>query len=455
MQGAPVACLGHMGAAALVLCLGATAASAQQPRPIAFTHVTVIDGTDSLPRRNFTVIVRGNRISAVGPAPLTRVPAGARVIDGRGKYLIPGLWDMHVHTDVPEARRVLPLYVANGVTGVRDMAGSWEHLTGFRADIQAGRLWGPRIIASGPYLDGNDQPIPHYRVRSPAEATAAVDTLARLGVDFIKLHTGLTRETFFAAARAARDHHLPFAGHVPRVVGAADASDSGIASIEHLLAIPTPCTPAESLALEPRYPIQGALGRCSSADPAPLHAKLARNGTRVTPTFTAQYEVALWPMRSLPGDSLAHYLPDTLRRYTAAIFPMPDSIPLGADSVGRAVFAKRLKLVGALHRAGVIVLPGTDAPLRNSPPGFGLHFELAWLAESGLSPWRVLVAATLEPARFLGMQDSLGTIAVSKLADLVLLDADPLANIRNTRRVNAVVANGHLLDSRARKALLR
>ena len=99
--------------------------------------------------------------------------------------------------------------------------------------------------------------------------------------------------------------------------------------------------------------------------------------------------------------------------------------------------------------------PGTDAPLRNSPPGFGLHFELAWLAESGLSPWRVLVAATLEPARFLGMQDSLGTIAVSKLADLVLLDADPLANIRNTRRVNAVVANGHLLDSRARKALLR
>ncbi len=415
-------------------------------RPIAITHVSLIDATDSLPRRDFTVVVRGSRIAAVGPSASTRIPAGARVIAGRGKYLIPGLWDMHVHTDVPGARRVLPLYLANGVTGVRDMAGNWAVLTGFRADIQAGKLAGPRIVASGPYLDGNDQPIPHYLARTPAEARAAVDTLASLGVDFIKLHTGLTRDAWLAGAQAARDHHLPFAGHVPRVVGAADASDAGIASIEHLLAIPTPCTPAESLALAPRYAVQGALGRCSSEDPAPLYAKLARNGTRVTPTFTAQYEVALWPIRALPGDSLAHYLPDTLRRYTAAIFPMPDDVPPGADSVGRAVFAKRLALVGAMHRAGVIVLPGTDAPLRNSPPGFGLHFELAWLVESGMSPWRVLVAATLEPARLLGMTDSLGTIAPGKLADLVLLDADPLADIRNTRRIRLVLANGTRYD---------
>ncbi len=457
MQPAAPPCLqcGPLAPTLLLLAVALHPASAQYHRPIAFTHVTVIDGADSLPRRDLTVIVRGTRISAVGPSASTKIPAGARVIAGRGKYLVPGFWDMHVHTDVPTARLVLPLYVANGVTGVRDMAGSWEHLTGFRADIKASRFWGPRIVASGPYLDGNDQPIPHYLARTPAEATAAVDTLAALGVDFIKVHTGLNREAFLAAARAARSHHLPFAGHVPRVVGAADASDAGIASIEHLLTILTPCTPAESLALEPRFTVQAALGRCSSADPAPLYAKLARNGTRVTPTFTAQYEVALWPVRSVPNDSLAHYLPDTLRRYIAGIFPMPDSVPPGADSVGRAVFAKRLKLVGAMHRAGVVVLPGTDAPLRNSPPGFGLHEELAWLAQAGLSPWRVLVAATLEPAKFFGMQDSLGTIAPGKLADLVLLDADPLADIRNTRRVNTVVANGRLLDSAARKALLR
>jgi imidazolonepropionase-like amidohydrolase len=422
---------------------------------LAITHVTVIDGTDSVPRRDRTVVIRGARITAVGPAASTPAPKGARILDGRGKYLVPGFWDMHVHTDVPGAREVLPLYVANGVTGVRDMGGDWARLTAMRAEVRSGRLWGPRMVLSGPYLDGNDQPIAHLSARSPAEAAAAVDSLARLGVDLVKLHTGLTRETFFAAARAARAKHLPFAGHVPRVVGAADASDSGIASIEHLLTIPTPCTPAESLALQPRFAVQAALGRCSSEDPAPLYARLARNGTRVTPTFTAQYEVALWPGRAVPGDSLAGYLPDTLRRYVAAIFPMPDSVPPGADSVGRAVYAKRLALVGAMYRAGVGVLAGTDAPLRNSPPGFGLHEELAWLVQAGLSPFEVLRAATLDAARFLGMQDSLGTVAPGRLADLVLLDADPRADIRNTRRIRAVVASGRLLDAAARTALLR
>jgi imidazolonepropionase-like amidohydrolase len=421
---------------------------------IAITHVTVIDGADSLPRRDQTVVLRGARITAVGPAARTSVPRGAQVLDGRGKYLIPGLWDLHVHTDVPGAREVLPLYVANGVTGVRDMGGDWTRLTAMRAEVRSGRLRGPRMVLSGPYLDGNDQPIAHLPARTPAEAAAAVDSLARLGVDFVKLHTGLTRETFFAAARAARAHHLPFAGHVPRVVGAADASDSGIASIEHLLTIPTPCSPAESLALEPRFAVQGALGRCSSADPGPLYARLARNGTRVTPTFTAQYEVALWPGRAVPGDSFAGYLPDTLRRYVAGIFPMPDGVPPDADRVGRAVFARRLELVGAMRRAGVGVLAGTDAPLRNSPPGFGLHAELGFLVRAGLSPFEALRAATLDAARFLGAQDSLGTVEVGKLADLVLLDADPLAEIGNTRRIRAVLAGGRLLDAAARRSLL-
>jgi len=420
--------------------------AAEAQRPIVFTHVTVIDGVDSVPRLDQTVIVRGNRIAAVGPAGATRPPAGARSIDGRGKYLVPGFWDMHVHTDVPAAREVLPLYVANGVTGVRDMGGDWAVLTALRDEVRRRRIVGPRIVASGPYLDGNDQPIPHLLVRTPAEAIAAIDSLARLHVDFVKVHTGLTRETFFAAARAARAKGLSFAGHVPRVVGAADASDSGIKSIEHLLAIPTPCTPAESLALAPRFPVQGALGRCSSDDLAPLFTRLARNGTWVTPTFVAQYEVALWPNRALPGDAFARYLPDTLRRYVAGILRMPDSVPPGADSVGRAMFEKRVAEVGTMYRAGVGILVGTDAPLRNSPPGFGLHNELAWLVRAGLTPHQVLRLVTLEPARFFGMLDSLGTIAPGKLADILLLEADPLRDIRNTRLVHAVVANGRLLD---------
>ena len=442
-----------VGCGFLLLLAGGVPALAAQGS-LAITHVTVIDGQSPEPRRDFTVVLRGNRISAVGPAASVAVPKGARIIDARGKFLIPGLWDMHVHTDVPAGREVLALYVVNGVTGVRDLAGSWATVTRWRREVRSGRLVGPRLILAGPYLEGNPQPIPHLRVRSPAEAVAAVDSLARLGVDVVKLHTGLSAESYYAALRAARARGLRTAGHVPRTVGAAAASDSGLGSIEHLIGIPTPCTPAESLALAPRYPLQEALGRCSSQDPAPLYARLARNGTWVVPTFTAQYEVALWPTRAVPGESLARYLPDTLRRFVAGIFPMPDSIPRGADSVGRAVFAKRLALAGALHRAGVGVLAGTDAPLRNSPPGFGLHLELAWLVGAGLSPWEVIRAATLFSARQLGLEDSLGRIAPGMLADLVLLDADPLADIRNTRAISAVVVNGRLLDAAARRTLL-
>jgi imidazolonepropionase-like amidohydrolase len=351
-------------------------------------------------------------------------------------------------------RALLGLYVANGVTGVRDMAGDWPTLTSWRRDIARGRLDGPRIVASGPYLEGGDVEVPHILARTPAEGRAGVDSLVKLGVDFVKVHGQLTPETYFAIARRARERRIPFAGHVSRAVGSAAASDSGQHSIEHLLAIPAPCTPAESIALAPRYAVQGALGRCSSEDLAPLYARFVRNDTWVTPTFTAQYEVAVWPGRSVPGDFLAHYLPDTLRKFVAALFPMPDSIPMGADSVGRAMFAKRLAQVADMRRAGVHVLTGTDAPLRNSPPGFGLHEEFVLLARGGLTPFEILRAATDEPARYLGMLDSLGTIAPGKLADLVLLDANPLADIRNTRRIAVVVANGRLYDAAARRRLL-
>ena len=422
---------------------------------LAFTHVTVIDGTSSTPRRDQTVVVRGNRIVSVSPSRSARIPAGARIVNGRGKFLIPGLWDMHVHTAVIGGGEVLSLYVANGVTGVRDMAGDWPTLTAYRDDVANGLLVGPRIVASGPYLEGGDIPIPHILARTPDEGRAGVDSLVRLGVDFVKVHGQLTRDTYFAIARRARERGIAFVGHVPRVVGSAAASDSGQRSIEHLLAIPVQCTPAESIALQPRFSVQGALGRCSSQDLAPLYARFVRNDTWVTPTFVGQYEIAVWPGRAVPGDSLAHYLPDSLRRYVAKIFQMPDSIPPGADSVGRAMFAKRLAQVATMHRAGVRVLTGTDAPLRNSPPGFGLHEELVLLARGGLPPFEIIRAATLEPARYIGALDSLGTIAPGKLADLVLLDANPLLDIRNTRRIAAVVANGRLYDAKDRARLLR
>jgi len=407
-----------------------------------------------MPRLEQTVVVRGNRIVAAGPTRSTTVPSDARTIDARGKFLMPGLWDMHVHTSIIGGRALLALYVANGVTGVRDMAGDWDTLTKWRREIAAKTLVGPRIVASGPYLEGGDVPIPHILTRTPEEGVAGVDSLVKLGVDFIKVHGQLTRPTYFAIARRAREKGIPFAGHVSQAVGSADASDSGQKSIEHMLAIPAPCTPAESIALKPRFTVQSAVGRCSSRDLAPLYERFVRNGTWVTPTFTAAYEVSAWPGRAVPGDSLAHYLPASLKKFVAEIFPMPDSIPPGADSVGRAMFAKRLAQAETMRAAGVHIMTGTDAPLRNSPPGFGLHEELALLVRGGMSPFNAIRAATIEPARYLGMLDSAGTIAVGKVADLVLVSANPLRDIRATRGIVAVVANGTLIDKADRARLL-
>ncbi|MGH7618301.1 MAG: amidohydrolase family protein, partial [Gemmatimonadaceae bacterium] len=308
-----------------------TAVHAQQP--IAFTHVSVIDARSPTPRADQTVIVTGTRITAAGPSASVGAPAGARVVNAAGKFMIPGLWDMHVHTGTVNGRQMLGLYVANGVTGVRDMGSDWPTITAWRREIAAGSLVGPRMIAAGPYLEGGDVHIAHILTRTPDEGRAGVDSLIKLGVDFVKVHGQLTPETYFAIARRAREKGIVFAGHVSRAVGARAASDSGQRSIEHLLAIPAPCTPAESVALAPRYPVQGALGRCSSENVDELYARFVRNGTWVTPTFTAQYEVAVWPTHAVPGDSLAHYLPKTLRDFVAEIFPMADSIPPGADSV--------------------------------------------------------------------------------------------------------------------------
>jgi hypothetical protein len=429
--------------------------STQGNETLAFRNVSIVDGRDSSARSAQNVVIRGSRIVAAGPASSTPVPAGARVIDASGKFLIPGMWDMHVHTAITGGRPLLGLYVANGVTGVRDLAAEWDTVRTWRKEIRAGALVGPRMVLSGPYLEGGDVPVPHILTRTPAEGVAGVDSLVKLGVDVVKVHGQLRPETFFAIARRARAKRIRFVGHVSNAIGAAAASDSGISSIEHLLGIPAPCTVAESITLRPRFPVQSAIGRCRTTDMAPLYAKFVKNGTWVTPTFVAAVEIALWPTRALPGDTLAQYLSTTVKEFVLQMFPMPDSIPAGADSVGRAMLAKRMRQVADMHHAGVEILTGTDAPLRNSPPGFGLHEEMLMLVRGGLSPFEALRAATLAPARYLRATDSLGTVQAGKLADLVLLDANPLSDINNTKRIAAVVFNGRLIDEKARAVLLR
>ncbi len=422
---------------------------------LAITHVTVID--TGAARRHMTIVVAGSRIESVSPSSAGQLPASARIIDGRGKFLIPGLWDMHVHTQLAgiDERPLLGLFIANGVTGVRDMGGDFGVIDGYRKDIARGVLVGPRIVASGPYLNGVDVPLPHFDVHSAEDARRAVDSLAALGVDFVKIHSRVPREAVFAALREARAKHLAVAGHVSYGITNEEASDSGQRSLEHLLGFPNECSAQDSVRFARVHPfIRVAFNQCTSRDQTPVYHHLARNGTWVTPTLTAMWEFAILPSTALPADSLGHYLPDSLRGFWRDAMGAPTDLPREAEALGRALFAKRLQLVRALHAAGVPLLAGTDSPLRNSTPGFGLHEELALLVSAGLSPQAALRAATYEPARYFDALDSLGTVAPRKLADLVLLDADPIADIHNTRRIALVITRGRVYDRAARAALL-
>jgi len=422
---------------------------------VAIAHATVIDMTGAPPRPDATVVIDGARIVSVGTASTVRVPPGARVIQGRGRFLIPGLWDMHVHTVSPSGRSMLALYIANGVTGVRDMAGEWTTLQAWRREIAAGTLVGPRIVASGPYLEGHDNIIPHIEVRTADDARRAVDSLSAMGVDFVKVHSAVPRDAFFAAMREAKERRLAVAGHLSPGVTVVEASDSGQRSLEHLLGFVNFCTAAESVAFAGVDPLRRIVfGSCRTTDQTAVYAHLARNATWVTPTLTASYEFAMLPKTAVPADSLARFISDSLRGFLTRIFDPPPQLPADGDVLGRRLYAKRLETVGALYRAGVPMLAGTDAPMRNSPPGFGLHEELLDLVRAGLPPLAALRAATYEPARYFEALDSLGTVVPGKLADLVLLDADPLVDIRNTRRIAAVFTRGRVYDRAALDQLL-
>ena len=420
---------------------------------IAIAHATVIDPAAGSTRPDMTVLVRGTRIQAVGASQSVRVPAGARTIDATGKFLIPGLWDMHVHTDVPGGRALLGLFVANGVTGVRDMDGELARLRQFQREIAAGSLPGPRMVVSGPYIAGQRVPLPHVLVRTPEDAVVAVDSLARLGVDFVKVHNGMPPAAYFAVAREARRRKMVFAGHVFPPVTPLQASDSGQRSLEHLSGFPNVCAGDDSAVIAGGSPLQRfLLGACTRDDQGRTFARLAANRTWITPTLIVQTEVVNPGV--VPNDSLIHYFGDSLQALWQLMLPPPPMpVPPAVTAAGTRLFEKRLALVKALHDAGVPILAGTDAPLRASPPGFAIHDELALLVRAGLTPLEALRAATSNAASYFAAADSLGSVAAGRVADLVLLDANPLADIANTRRISAVLANGRVYDEAGRLAL--
>ncbi|MBV8495868.1 MAG: amidohydrolase family protein [Gammaproteobacteria bacterium] len=453
----------------LRLAIAATALGAAAPAAaaatLAITHVDVIDATGTPPQPDMTVLVKNQRISALGRSGALQVPADATVVEGRGKFLIPGLWDMHVHTVfgdwLPRDERVvLPLFVANGVTGVRDMGGDLDVLKIWRASIAAGRLLGPRMYIGGPMLDG---PVPRFPSSAPvanaADGRRVVDDLKARGVDFIKIQSLIPRDGYFAAAEEAKKVGLTFVGHVPDAIRAAEASNAGQKSIEHFTGIFEACSTIEDKLVTgtPRGPGPNV----KTYDPArarTIIALMARNRTWQVPTLVWEHGQWLVDDIDLSHDPLTKYAPAAWREHTWPMFVKDILATMDTDPlpVRKRFFQMELEMTLAMFRAGVPFMAGTDTAAGvHVFPGFSLHQELAFFVQAGLTPMQALQTATRNPAEFMGRLEDLGTVAKGKLADLVLLDANPLDDIANTRRIQAVVLAGRYLDRAALDRMLK
>jgi imidazolonepropionase-like amidohydrolase len=444
-----------------------------QSQPLVFTHVTVVDVTarDSKRalKRNQTIVITGDHITALGKTGTVQIPEGAQVIDATGKFLMPGLWDMHVHIPRDNASTI-KLLLPNGVTGVRDMGNNLEGILALRQQVASGSLLGPRMVVAGSYIRGIVGPANARRFISPEEARVAVRRLKHAGVDFVKLYSYLSPEAFFAAVDEAKKQGLPAVGHVPFAVKASDAAKAGLKSIEHLEGTLIESTDLEDALREeiavriregkkgisvPEIEIDQTERYRDSYNPERLRnlsAQFVKYHTWQCPTLVVPKLEFLGSESDALQSGFAGYLryvsnarQDSWKRSLLS----PDWIP----NIKVYATYKRV-LTAAMHRAGVQFLAGSDTPAWGQVPGFSLHDELALFVQVGFSPLEALRTATINPARFFGKEKEMGTIERGKLADIVLLDANPLNNIDNTRLINAVVVNGRYLPKDALQKML-
>jgi imidazolonepropionase-like amidohydrolase len=426
---------------------------------LVFMHVTVINPASSSVEEDRAVVIRNGRITAVTSAAGFLPLAQAQVVDGSGRYLIPGLWDMHVHSAFgdwfPRGREViLPLFVANGITGVRDMGGDLPVLFAWRKQIAAGEIPGPRMVVSGPMLDGYlpggtktrfPSSIP---VTNAAEAVKAVDSLKAQGADFIKVQSVISNDAYVAAAQEAHRQNLPFVGHVPDHIKITESIALGQKSIEHFMGVLEGCSSQEDQLLAGNDDLKLLLGSYDDAKCQTLIKLLADTHTWMVPTTVWNRQGGLLDQVDFARQPLDKYVPAywrdvTWKRFYNEMMPGIRADPL---SLRRQSIAQIIHMIGVLHKGGVEFMAGTDtAPGIYVMPGFSLHDELANFVEAGFSPMDALATATSNPARFLG-RDDMGAIAPGNVADLVLLDRNPLENIRNTEKIQAVMADGRYYD---------
>jgi len=447
------------------------AASAQQKIDLVISNPIIIQVSDGIILRNHDILISGKTIIAVVPHK-ANYPAETTVINAAGKYVIPGLWDMHMHFGggdslVQENKNLLPLFIAYGITAVRDAAADLSpHVLQWRSAIASGKLQGPTIFTSGPKIEGiNSIWVGDIEVGTIPEMQRAMDSLQKLQVDFIKITDNtLKPEIYLEAIREARRRGLKISGHIPNALSIMEVSDAGLTSIEHMSYV-LRAGARDEATIASKF----AKGSISAREVMPLvmesfdetyalsaYKRLAINGTAVVPTLTISRVTAYLDQEDHWKDDYLKYLGQGLKntywwRVNRAAGDSKEAIELR-----HRIFEKSASLLPLLKKAGVSIIAGTDAGYLNSfdYPGLGLHTELELMVKYGLSPLEALQASIINGPAFFDKQHIYGKIEKGFRSDMILLTANPLDAISNTKNIQAVIHDGQYFSREALDKLL-
>jgi len=439
-------------ASLLLLALTAlTACSAAVPTPknirlpgnrYIIADVTVVDVEKGIAIPGQTVLVAGDRIEKIGAPGEIGLPEGARIIDGHGLYLMPGLVDAHVHyLDAPVFGRLM---IANGVLLVRDMGMPTDYILKLRDELNRGEMLGPEMVATGAILDGDPPLIPSISlgVRTPEEGRAAVREQAEAGVDMIKVYSSLDQDVFLAIVDEAQKYGLKVVGHVPDSIYIEDAAAAGLRSSEHFFGFEKVIAKLLGQPVHLNYAGMGAeasyLQRLGEVDPAELeqvYQRIGASGMTVCPTvitFKVGTEISAFQAGNFPGKE---YISPNVLEIWKSQWSQQNDLP-------DYIWQNWAQMVSGLNQAGVPLMVGTDLMVPGILPGYSVHEEMAIWQEAGIPPADVLRSATLVPAQFMGLGDRLGSLGEGKTASMVLVRANPLEDIRNAEQIEGVFLRG-------------
>jgi imidazolonepropionase-like amidohydrolase len=392
----------------------------------AIAGATLIDGSDAAPIPDAIVIVRDGRIAAAGPRASVSIPRGVQVLDGRGKTLLSGLWEMHTHYSGIEFG---PALLASGITTARDLGGEFDYLVAQRDAIEKQHALGPRLLLGGLVDAGGDKAFGHVTAETPDEGRLVVRRYHDAGFQQIKLYTFLTPEVVRAIADEAHRLGMTVTGHVPRSLTTFEGVEAGMDQINHLNYITSAMRGADT-------------GRGGAVD-------ITGDAARRAITFFKDRHTVVDPTSSW-GEMAGHAKEADVAAFEPGINDAPFVLSTKFRAMGgtasvdqmRDRLAQNLAVIGALHKAGVPIVPGSDTGL----VGYGLHREIELYVEAGMTPLEAIQSATVVSARAMKLDGDVGTVQAGKRADLILIDGDPLADIRNLRKVWRVIANGRVFD---------